>query len=235
MKLTVLCIEDDPFFQTLIDESLARGRQFQIEFAANLAQAREKLQGRNFDAIILDLSLPDGDGLRFLTEVPMLTSENSDGSATPVLVLTGQSELPARVAAFQLGADDFLAKPFEPIELETRLLARIKKSQSQKEQNESVHLGDIIIDHPRVRVSRKRGNETEDLRFTAIEFKILVLLTQRLETVYSRDQLLEKVWPGTFINERTVDSHIAHVREKLRDSKLKVETVKGLGYRAQIT
>lgn len=236
MKPIVLCIEDDPFFQTLIEESLSRGRHFELEFAANLANAREKLRNQNYDAIILDLSLPDGDGLRFLIEMPQLVAQRSasGGSIPPVLILTGQTEVPARVAAFQLGADDFLAKPFEPLELEARLLARIKKAQTHKEQGETVSLGDIVIDHPRVRVSRKKKNEIVDLGFTAIEFKILVLLTQRLEAVLSREQLLEKVWPGTYINERTVDSHIAHVREKLGDSKLKVETVKGLGYRARI-
>lgn len=228
MRSIVLCIEDDPFFQTLIEESLSRGRNFELEFASNLAAAREKLKSRNYDAILLDLNLPDGDGLRFLTEIQGATT------LPPVLILTGQTEVPSRVAAFQLGADDFLAKPFEPLELEARLLARIKKSQTQKEQGETILLGDIEIDHTRVRVSRKTRTESEDLGFTAIEFKILVSLTHRLETVLSREQLLEKVWPGTYINERTVDSHIAHVREKLSDSKLKVETVKGLGYRARV-
>ncbi len=227
MRSIVLCIEDDPFFQTLIEESLSRGRHFQLEFAANLAVAREKLKNQKYDAILLDLSLPDGDGLRFLTEI-------QGANLPPVLVLTGQTEVPSRVAAFQLGADDFLAKPFEPLELEARLLARIKKSQTLKEQADTFSLGDVEIDHARVRVSRKVRGESHDLSFTAIEFKILVSLTQRLETVLSREQLLEKVWPGTYINERTVDSHIAHVREKLADSKLKVETVKGLGYRARV-
>lgn len=229
MRSIVLCIEDDPFFQTLIEESLSRGRNFELEFASNLAAAREKLKSRNYDAILLDLNLPDGDGLRFLTEI------QGAAALPPVLILTGQTEVPSRVAAFQLGADDFLAKPFEPLELEARLLARIKKSQTQKEQSETILLGDIEIDHTRVRVSRKTRTASEDLGFTAIEFKILVSLTHRLETVLSREQLLEKVWPGTYINERTVDSHIAHVREKLSDSKLKVETVKGLGYRARVS
>lgn len=236
MKSVVLCIEDDPFFQTLIEESLMRSRAFQIEFAGSLAAAREKLGKRNYDAIILDLSLPDGDGLRFLTEMSHLVSQSGSAahSLPPVLVLTGQTEVPSRVAAFQLGADDFLAKPFEPLELEARLLARIKKAQAHKEQNETTRFGDVEIDHARVRVTRNAKGESQDLGFTAIEFKILVSLTQRIETVLSREQLLEKVWPGTYINERTVDSHIAHVREKLGDVKLKVETVKGLGYRARI-
>jgi DNA-binding response OmpR family regulator len=230
MRSIVLCIEDDPFFQTLIEESLQRSRQFVLEFAPSLAIAREKLRKQNYDAIILDLTLPDGDGLRFLTEMSQLATK----TLPPVLILTGQTEVPSRVAAFQLGADDFLAKPFEPLELEARLLARIKKAQTQKENGETTLLGDVEIDQARVRVSRKTRGETVDLGFTAIEFKILVSLTQRLEAVQSRDQLLEKVWPGTYINERTVDSHIAHVREKLTDSKLKVETVKGLGYRARV-
>ena len=227
MKSVILCIEDDPFFQTLIEESLKRGRTFQIEFASNLSVAREKLREQTFDAILLDLSLPDGDGLRFLTEMPQLIS----GMLPPVLILTGQTEVPSRVAAFQLGADDFLAKPFEPLELEARLIARIKKAHALREQNETTQLGDIEIDHARIQVL----HNSRDLGFTAIEFKILVSLTVRMEIVLSRDQLLEKVWPGTYINERTVDSHIAHVREKLDSSKLKVETVKGLGYRARIT
>lgn len=229
MRSIVLCVEDDPFFQTLIEESLSRGRNFQLEFASNLATAREKIKNQKYDAILLDLSLPDGDGLRFLTEL------QGNGTLPPILVLTGQTEVPSRVAAFQLGADDFLVKPFEPLELEARLLARIKKSQAQKDHADHITLGDIEIDHARVRVSRVSRGENHDLGFTAIEFKILVSLTQRLETVLSREQLLEKVWPGTYINERTVDSHIAHVREKLSDSKLKVETVKGLGYRARVT
>lgn len=230
MKSNILCIEDDLFFQTLIEESLVRHNQFELEFAGSLAVAREKLRQKRYNAVLLDLTLPDGDGLRFLTEMAQLTG----GTLPPVLILTGQNEVPSRVAAFQLGADDFLAKPFEPLELEARLLARIKKSQAKREHEDVIRFGDIEIDQTRVRVTRRTHGESQDLGFTAIEFKILVHLTQRLEAVLSREQLLEKVWPGTYINERTVDSHIAHVREKLGDSKLKVETVKGLGYRARL-
>mgnify|MGYP000897030032 CR=1 FL=1 len=230
MKSSILCVEDDLFFQTLIEESLVRNHHFELEFAGSLAIAREKLRRKRYDAVLLDLTLPDGDGLRFLTEMAQLAG----GPPIPVLILTGQNEVPSRVAAFQLGADDFLAKPFEPVELEARLLARIKKSRVQREHEDVARFGDIEIDHTRVRISRRTHGESRDLGFTAIEFKILVQLTQRLEAVLSRERLLEKVWPGTYINERTVDSHVAHVREKLGDAQLKVETVKGVGYRARL-
>ena len=141
MKPIVLCIEDDPFFQTLIEESLSRGRHFELEFAASLASAREKLKNQNYDAIILDLSLPDGDGLRFLTEMPQLVAHKSSSGGTipPVLILTGQTEVPARVAAFQLGADDFVLREGGGVSLEPDARKAVVVAYQERKRDEINH------------------------------------------------------------------------------------------------
>ncbi len=227
MREKILCVEDDPTIQELVRGSL---QDYQVVVAENLAQAEQELEREHFQAIVLDIQLPDGDGLRFYTRL----AKDPKFRKLPALFLSGHSEISNKLMAFSVGADDFIAKPFDPMELSARVSLRIKKRNEEAEGRRTQSVGDIEIDLDRQKAFQMNNGHGQDLGLTSIELKILTLLSRRLEQVFSRDQILSGVWGETHITDRTVDSHIAHLRSKIGNSKVKVETVKNSGYRTVV-
>lgn len=224
MREKILCIEDDPTTQTLIKYSL---KEFNVVMTNNLQDAEKEIKNNTFAAAIFDIQLPDGDGLRFYSKL----KSNSQLNNTPVFFLSNLNDISSKLLAFTIGADDFITKPFDPLELNARVLSKIKKSLKINEEKNTRILGDVEIDLDRQKVSQlKNGNEI-DLSLTAIEQKILILLSGRIEQVFSREQILNSVWENAHITDRTVDSHIAHLRNKLRDTSILLNTVKNFGYK----
>jgi DNA-binding response OmpR family regulator len=223
---TILCIEDNPEMQILVEASLD---SYQLLQATTLTEARRFLESDKVDLIILDLELPDGDGLKFLTQ---LGEKDAKLKEIPVFILTGKSETANKVIAFSLGADDFIAKPFDPLELRARVAAKIKKSEVSQEKREVIKFKDLLIDIPRQRVQLLHAGSAQNIQVTSLEFKLLVNFVRAPDRVFSRDQLLDHVWgSGTNITDRTVDTHVGHLRKKLAASLVKIETVINEGYR----
>lgn len=228
MKIKILVVEDDPVNQTLIEQSL---KGHALTFAESVAAAKKSLEAQDFEIVLLDIGLPDGDGLKFFAS----DLKPSVGPLRPILFLSGHADISNKIMAFSLGADDFIVKPFDPLELRARVESKHLKIESQQEKSRERVVGDVTLDMDRQQLkTRSNGREEKSIDVTAIEFKILVMLTRRLEVVYSREQILESIWGATHISDRTVDSHIAHLRSKLKDTSLLVETVKGSGYRATV-
>jgi DNA-binding response OmpR family regulator len=227
MKNKILCIEDNPTIQTLVQLSL---QEYDVTCAASLHEAETQLLSHTYAALLIDIQLPDGDGLRFLAQL----SQKPHFKNIPILIFSNYSEISNKVAAFTLGADDFIAKPFDPIELNIRITAKIRKKNSESEQQKTRSLGDLLIDFDRQKVFLLNSSQELDLELTSIEIKILALLTKRLEQVYSREQILQSVWGSTSISDRTIDSHVAHLRQKIKNSQLQIETAKSFGYRAAL-
>lgn len=225
MKKRVLCIDDDSTMQTLVEVSLP---EFEVVAAYSLKEAQEAIDREEFHALLIDIQLPDGDGLRFLTQI----SNQERWRHVPILILTHHAEISNKVMAFSFGAEDFLAKPFDPIELNARLSAKVRRYESENEDAQQRHVGDLLIDFNRQKAFQLMGSREKELNLTSIELKILTLLTKRMEQVYSRNQIMDQVWGETFITDRTVDSHIAHLRHKVSDSCVVIETAKNFGYRA---
>lgn len=224
MKHRILCIEDDLTIQTLIEQSL---KEFMVVTVVSLKAAEIELSKSVFDAILLDIELPDGDGLRFFTK---LTHEQKF-KKVPTLILSGHGEISNKLMAFSIGVDDFITKPFDPLELNARLSSKIKKEQLDVDAKKMRKVGDLEIDFDRQRVFQIVKGKEKDLSLTAIEIKILTMLSRRPEQVFSREQILNSVWGETAITDRTVDSHIAHLRVKISESSVMVDTVKNFGYR----
>lgn len=222
----VLCVDDDLTMQTLVQESL---REYSVCCVDTIAQALKELDRQTFSAVLIDIQLPDGDGLRFLTQI----SQEKKYKSIPILILSSHAEISNKVMAFTLGAEDFISKPFDPIELKIRVTAKIKRYQNEQGASRLQEAGDIVIDFNRQKAARITNGKENDLNLTAIELKILGLLTRRMEHVYSREQIIDAVWGDTFITDRTVDSHVAHLRTKIEDAQVKIETIKNLGYRAK--
>ncbi len=224
MKSKILSVEDDLTIQALIEQSLT---DYNVVSAGSLKDADHELSKNIFDAILLDIELPDGDGLKYYTKI----SNDPKFKKIPTLFLSARNEISNKLMAFSLGADDFISKPFDPLELRARISSKIKKMHSDVEEKKTKKVGDLEIDFDRQKVFQIKNGKETDLSLTAIEIKILTMLSKRNEQVFSREQILSSVWGDTHITDRTVDSHIAHLRTKIADSTVIVDTVKNFGYR----
>lgn len=228
LKEQILCLEDDITIQALVAASL---KEYTVVAAKTIAEAETLIKrGTQFCALLIDIHLPDGDGLRFLAKI----TQNSENQSIPVLILSDHAGISNKVMAFTFGADDFIAKPFDPIELQARVTSKIKKKYAILEHSKIRRIGDLLLDADRQKVFWLTNGKETDLQLTAIELKILHLLSKRIEQVYSREQIMDQVWGQTFINDRTIDSHIAHLRQKISSSQVAIETVKAFGYRANL-
>ncbi len=220
---SILCVEDNPEIQILVEAALDA---HQVTLASTLTEAKACLSKQRYDLVILDLELPDGDGMKFLTGL------NSSEQATSVFILTGKTETANKVIAFSLGVDDFISKPFDPIELRARVNAKLKKASAASDQKALIKLKDLTIDveKQRVSIATKAGPETISL--TSLEFRLLLTFARSPDRVFSRAKLLDTVWGSDVaVTDRTVDTHVGHLRKKISASAVKIETVLNEGYR----
>jgi DNA-binding response OmpR family regulator len=221
----ILVIEDNAEMRILVEAALD---EYQLSFSPSLTTAKESLLKTRFELILLDLGLPDGDGLRFLAEL----SGQQETKDIPVIILTGKSETVNKVMAFSIGAEDFITKPFDPLELKARVSAKLRKSEKQHQLAEILRVGDLKIDVLKQKVWWQKQTDLIPIDLTSLEYKLLLHFVRAPDRVFSRDFLLNEVWGMNIsITDRTVDTHIGHLRKKLARSKTKIETVIGSGYR----
>ena len=222
MKSRILVVDDEPDVLDLVTYNLGQAG-FQTDTAADGAEALRKARSTAPDLILLDLMLPELDGL----EVCKLLRRDSKTSAIPIIMLTARASEVDRIVGLELGAADYVPKPFSPRELILRVKKRLEQNAGAPVKN-AYSLGPLQVDVSRHLVT-VRGRRVE---LTATEFKLLVLLLQRIGHVQSRDQLLRDVWEyETHIDTRTVDTHIRRLREKLGPVSKYLDTVRGVGYR----
>jgi len=219
----ILVVDDEPDALDLMAFNL---RQAGLEVvtaddgAAALKRAREVVP----DLILLDLMLPEVDGL----EVCKQLRRDPATSPIPIIMVTAKAAEIDRVLGLELGADDYVTKPFSPRELVLRVKNLIRRRTETSETPDQLVFGEMTVDIPRhqVTVGRKR------VELTATEFKLLTTLAMRRGRVQSRDQLLQDVWEyDSMIDTRTVDTHMRRLREKLGDAANCLDTVRGVGYR----
>lgn len=219
----ILIVDDEPDAVELVEFNL-RGAGFDVVTAADGAEAIRKARSNKPDLILLDVMLPELDGL----EVCKLLRRDPATSAVPIIMLTAKAAEIDRVLGLELGADDYVTKPFSPRELVLRVKSLLRRGQTQPEKVEHFRFGELAIDVPRhlVTVAGKR------IELTATEFKLITLLAERRGRVQSREQLLKDVWEyDTLIDTRTVDTHMRRLREKLGRAAKHLDTVRGVGYR----
>ena len=173
------------------------------------------------DLIILDIMLPDVDGLEVCRQIRAK-------SRVPILMLSARREDVDRVVGLEVGADDYLTKPFYPQELVARVKAILRRTQAGTEPQETINLGSLHIDSSK----REASSAGKPIKLRNKEFDLLVVLARSPGAVLSRDRLLSEVWGYDFYGEtRTVDVHVNHLREKLRGSAVDIETSRGTGYK----
>ncbi len=219
---SVLIIEDEKDIVDLITYHLKQSG-YSVLMAMDGISGLKQAKKEKPDLIILDLMLPEMDG----KDLCRALKSNPTTQSIPVLMLTAKAEEMDRVIGFELGADDYVTKPFSPRELVLRVKAILRRKEFPKESETVLQIGDLLIDMERHHVSI-RG---KPIRLTATEFKLLFELASKRGRVLTREILLDKVWGYTYEGyARTVDTHIRRLREKLGSMGEKIETLRGVGY-----
>jgi len=219
----ILVIDDEPDAVELVEFNL-RSAGYEVVTAADGAEALKKARAHSPDLVVLDVMLPEVDGL----EVCKILRRDPATSGIPLIMLTAKAAEIDRVLGLELGADDYITKPFSPRELVLRIKNLLKRGQGPEEKKDRFQTGELLIDVPRhlVTVQGKR------VELTATEFRLLTVLAQRRGRVQSREQLLQDVWQyDNLIDTRTVDTHMRRLREKLGRAARYLDTVRGVGYR----
>jgi DNA-binding response OmpR family regulator len=225
-ELTILVVEDEPSIAEVVGLYLQRAG-YQVKTAADGKAAMTILEKGVPDLVILDLMLPEIDGLS-------ITRWLRDRSDVPIIMLTARREEIDRIAGLEMGADDYVVKPFSPQELVSRVRAvmrRMKREQAPAESERPLSFGDLEINA----LSRTVSVSGKDVPLTAKEFDMLHLLAQHPKQVYTREQLLDRIWGGAeYIDPGTVTVHIRRVREKIEldpSNPTRLVTVWGVGYK----
>jgi len=224
MPSKILVIEDEPDIRKTLEYNLSR-EGYDVAVCGTLQEANKLLEP-SLSLLVLDLMLPDGSGLDLCREI----KKNSLLSNIPIIILTAKDDEVDRVVGFELGADDYVTKPFSVRELILRIKAVLKRGEVNKPELVEVErqFGDLSIDVD----SHEVYVNSELVVLTALEFKLLKQLVDRRGRVQSRDQLLSDVWGySSEVTTRTVDTHIKRLREKLGPMGKYVQTIRGIGYK----
>jgi two-component system phosphate regulon response regulator PhoB len=220
---TILVIEDEPDLREVLEFNL-RQAGHEVLGAARGADGLRLAKQHVPDLVILDLMLPDRPG----TDVCRDLRADAATRALPILILTARGEEIDRVVGFELGADDYMTKPFSMRELLLRIQAILRRAHGEVDEQAVVRFGRLKIDKAAHRV----WVDDKEIELTSLELKLLVMLHERKNRVQTRESLLEEVWGlAADITTRTVDTHVKRLREKLGPAADYIETVRGAGYR----
>lgn len=217
---TILIVDDEPNILALAKLYLEQ-EGYRVEGVGSGNDALSKMGTSKPSLIVLDLMLPDMDGFEVCRQI----RKKSD---VPILMLTARKEDVDKIVGLELGADDYITKPFNPRELVARVKAILRRYNAGFKSGEAIDVENLRIDPAR----REATIGGQPLRLRTKEFDLLTALAQNLEVVLTRDRLLEIVWETDFYGEtRTVDIHINHLRDKLSGANVSIETVRGIGYK----
>ncbi|KAB2649312.1 MAG: response regulator [Verrucomicrobiota bacterium] len=223
MKPKILIVDDESDALEILGFKL-REAGFNPIFAKDGTRAIAAARDEKPDLMVLDLMLPEVDGL----EVCKILRRDANTAKMPIIMLTARAAEMDRVVGLELGADDYVTKPFSPRELVLRIRKLLARNSSTPESGAYIKIGDIEIDIP-THVVKLAGKE---VTLTLTEFNLLEILAKRRGRVQSRERLLQDVWGyENPIDSRTVDTHMRRLREKLGESANYLETVRGVGYR----
>jgi two-component system phosphate regulon response regulator PhoB len=226
----LLLIEDSSEYQLLIRAALSDA--FEVHGAINADEALVALKSRDYDIILIDVGLPGRDGLSLCEELrldPRLRS-------TPILIVTGRTATADLIQGFAVGADDYIFKPFEPLELRARVEARLKRASTSIKTVDRFLKGNLVFAVSVQRVFQAGSGKERDLQLTPNEFKILYQLVTNEDHTLSRALILKEVWgENLHVVERTVDKHICSLRRKMGSTAHYVASIPGEGYMFTLT
>lgn len=229
----ILVVDDEPSITTLLKYNLEK-EGLEVEIACDGLQAVEMATSQEFDFIVLDLMLPKLDGFEVTKKLRQQHIE------TPILMLTAKDDVVDKIVGLEIGADDYLTKPFSPRELLARMRAVYRRltapsssSEEREQVDEKVEVG-LLLAYPQQYLVSKAG---QDLTLTKKEFELLVYFMERKNRVIDRDTLIQRIWQDElYNNSRTVDIHVSHLREKIEADPKNPDyliTIRGFGYKFQ--
>jgi DNA-binding response OmpR family regulator len=220
----ILVVEDEPGIALGLEDDL-KLEGYDVEVIADGAAASHRAREGGFDLILLDVMLPGKDGFEICREL------RRAGMRVPILMLTAKTQEAEKVMGLELGADDYVTKPFGTRELRARIKALLRRSRTQDTAIECYRFSDVEVDFRRGEL--RRGGVPVEL--TPIEFKLLALFVRAPGRLMSRDRLIEGAWgPDTFASDRIVDNHIANLRRKIEPDPADpryLRNIRGMGYR----
>ena len=222
MAQRILVVDDEQSIRTIVEYAL-KDAGFEVVTAGRGDDALAVMERDPIDLVVLDVMLPGMDGLEVCQKI---RAERS----VPIIMLSARGEELDKVLGLELGADDYVTKPFSPRELVSRVKANLRRGKLDGEQEDSLRFGDLEID-PVARAVTRGG---EELNLTLSEFEILLKLARSPRRVFTRQELMDHLWNGTFYGDlRSVDVHVRHLRQKIeRDASnpALIRTVRGVGY-----
>ncbi len=221
----ILVVDDEPNIVQLARMYLER-EGFRVQSAGDGKAALQAVDRLKPALMVLDLMLPEVDGMEVCRRL------RAQESALPILMLTARDEDVDKILGLEMGADDYLTKPFNPREMVARVKAILRReSRTEKPAAGPVHLGDLVIDPAR----REVTVSGRSIELRAQEFDLLMVFVQHKSLVLTREQLLEKAWGYEYYGQsRTVDVHVGHLRRKLTGSTVNIETITGVGYKLTV-
>jgi DNA-binding response OmpR family regulator len=221
----IAVVDDDPDILELVSVHLSR-EGMKVRRFPDAGEFYGFLQREIPDLIVLDLMLPDSDGM----EVCRYLRSDKRFSAIPIIMLTAKAGEIDRVLGLEIGADDYVTKPFSPKELIARIRAVLRRSRSREGAAEKIEIGSLVIDYEK----RAVAVEGHPVELTAFEFRILHLLASRMGRVFTREAILDHLWgQDKAVTDRTIDVHVSHLREKLGNAAHLVKNVRGVGYKVE--
>lgn len=221
----ILLVEDSVEFQKLISLSL---NEYHVHSVPNAEEMYEELGKNRYDLIILDVVLPGKNGFEACAAIKSAGNSRN----IPVIFVSGKEDVMDKVMAFQLGADDYIIKPFDPRELLARVKSKMKLEVTENNKPKTIEFDFIQIIEDEKRVYLKQDNKFEELELTKVEYDILYSFLARPNIVLSRERIMDLVWgQDCNVTDRTVDTHVSKLRKKLKAYEDSVETVRGFGYR----
>jgi two-component system phosphate regulon response regulator PhoB/two-component system alkaline phosphatase synthesis response regulator PhoP len=225
VKKKIAIIDDEPDIVELVSLHLTKAG-FEARGFLNAEDFFDFI-GKNVpDLILLDLMLPDADGF----EICKYLRKKDEFSSVPIIMLTAKGEETDKILGLELGADDYVTKPFSPKELVARVKAVLRRQDKEEVLNKIV-IGDLLVLFPEKHEAYAEGIKVD---LTSTEFKILTLLTSKKGWVFTRDQILDYLWgQEKAVLDRTVDVHIKHLREKLGTAGKLIKNVRGVGYKLE--
>jgi len=222
-KQKILVVEDDRNIAKLVKFNVEKAG-FDCEVCSTGEQGLKHMEKQPVDLMVLDIMLPGVDGLEVCRQI----KQDKNTARIPVVILTAKGEEVDRVVGFELGADDYIVKPFSPRELILRIKAILKRLTPEEQEKEILRADKLVVDILRHKVTV----EKKEVELTPMEFKLLTTLMERRGRVQSRERLLSDVWDiASDVTTRTVDTHVKRLREKLGKAGGSIATVRGIGYK----
>lgn len=225
MKNSILLVEDSKEIFRMVSQAVS-GPLTELDWVETVAEAEKAIEKHSYDIMLLDIELPDGNGLELCSKIQSKNPEQ------PIFFLTSHSDLSEKVLGFSAGADDYITKPFNPLELKARVEAKLKKIEVLKRSADFLRWKEIEINKASQEVKVSNDGSFEEIDLTALEFKLLTYFANRKGDVIERDAMLNDIWgEDVHVYSRSVDTHVSKLRKKLGPVSHIIESVHGAGYK----